>query len=487
MSRNAQPSHTVVDRPSIARNVVVLLLAALATPLAAQDFDSFFTGGTLRFDYFHTGTSNEEHIALDQIRAEGRWSGRRTQLLDTTNLGLFMFTVIDTATHQAIYSAGFSSIFGEWQTTAEARGGAWRSLHESQRFPEPRAPVQLVLKRRAADGTFREIHSQVIDPESRLINRAPVAKAGAVWTVFENGDPAEKVDLLILGDGYPEDEMGSYRDDATAVAEALFSFPPFRERRGDFNVWAIDVAASEHGVTKPREGKWRNSPLGMSYNIFDSERYMLTMSNQRMREVAAQAPYDFLILIANSDKYGGGGIFNLYSTAAAKSAQMPYLIVHEFGHAFAGLGDEYYTSQVAYEGFNTAGVEPWEPNVTALLDGETLKWSRFGDDVPVPTPWNQDAYDEMSLGYQEIRSALRKGGATEERMDEYFAEVKAASTALLAKEPHLGAVGAFEGAGYQAKGLYRPSADCIMFTRNPDHFCPVCSAAIERIINLFSD
>ena len=471
---------------------LILLLALLfAAPLqASPTFDEFFTGNTLRFDYFHTGTHGEEQIALDRVRLEGEWSGRRAQLFDTTNLGLYMFVVVDVATNQPIYSAGFSSIFGEWQSTGEARAGTWRAFHESQRFPEPRAPVQLVLKRRGAEGTFVEIHSHRFDPASRFVDRSKIKETGEVWNVFRSGPAPEKVDLLILGDGYRADELESYRADARAVTEALFEFPPFKRRKQDFNVWAIDVPAPESGVTKPREGKWRASPLGMSYNIFDSERYMLTLSNREMREIAAAAPYDFLILIANSDKYGGGGIFNLYSTAAAKSEQMPYLIVHEFGHAFAGLGDEYYTSQVAYEDFLVPGVEPWEPNVTALVNGvEGLKWRHFmeaDEDTPVPTPWNQEVYDETSLSYQKQRSELRAAGASEARMDEYFETVKASTSELLAEEPFRDRVGAFEGAGYQAKGLYRPSVDCIMFSRNPDHFCQVCSAAIERIIDLFA-
>ena len=462
-------------------------ISAIAFAQSPVDFDEYFTGQTLRFDYFHTGTYGEEQIALDQLRLEGPWSGRQTQLLDTTNLGLFMFEVVDPKTHRTLYSAGFSSIFGEWQTTGEARGGVWRAFHESQRFPEPREPVQLVLKRRAADGTFREVHSHLIDPSHRSVNRSAIPVVGDVWNVFRSGDPAEKVDLLILGDGYSASELESYRNDARAVAEALFSFPPFRDRRADFNVWAIDVPSAESGVTKPREDTWTESAIGLSYNIFDSERYMLTIENRRLREVAAAAPYDFLILIANSDKYGGGGIFNLYSTAAAKSAQMPYLIVHEFGHAFAGLGDEYYTSQVAYESFTAPGVEPWEPNVTALLEPGTVKWQEHVEDpTPLPTPWSQAEYDSMLLDYQKVRAELRGQGASEARMDEYFAEVKAKSSALLAEEPHRDKIGAFEGSGYQAKGLYRPAADCIMFSRNPDHFCHVCSEAIHRIIDLFS-
>lgn len=470
------------------KRLLSVLMLAGSVGAGATDFDDLFTGRTLRFDYFHSGISTEEHVSLDKIRLEGEWPGRRANLLDDTNLGKYMFEVVDRGTNRTVYSQGFSSIYGEWETIGEARRGIWRTFHESQRFPEPREPVQLVLKKRDADGAFREIFSAAVDPSSRFVDRSPLGKSGDTWAVFENGPPVEKVDLLVLGDGYSAEELDDYRRDVEKVAKALFDFPPFSDRKEDFNVWAIDVASDSSGVSRPRSEEWKATPLGLSYNSFDSERYMLSLENEAIREIAALAPYDALILIANSDKYGGGGIHNLYSTAAAKSEQLPYLIVHEFGHAFAGLGDEYYTSQVAYEGFNDPGTEPWEPNVTALLDPDSLKWSALvAADTPLPTPWDQDTYDRTSMDYQKVRSQLRGSGASEARMDEYFAEVKATTTELLQSEEHYGKVGAFEGSSYQAKGLYRPSVDCIMFTRNPDRYCPVCSGAIERIIDLHVD
>ncbi len=466
---------------------VAALLVAIASSGQASGFDDFFTGRTLRFDYFHSGTFGEEHISVDRLRLEGDWPGRRNALLDDTNLGQFLFEVVDPQRNVVLYSQGFSSIYREWETTGEARRGVWRTFHESQRFPEPRQPVQLVLKKRSADGTFRELFTQVVDPTDRFVDRSPLVPRGTAWPVFENGSPETKVDLLILGDGYTEAELELYRSDAKAVAEALFSFPPFSRHKEQFNVWAIDVTSDASGVTRPRGGYWNDTPIGLSYNAFDSERYMLSFENRRMREIAALAPYDHLILIANDEKYGGGGIFNLYSTAAARSAQMPYLIVHEFGHAFAGLADEYYTSSVSYEDFNPPGTEPWEPNATALLDPENLKWRELVEDgTPLPTPWNQDTYDRLSLDFQKRRNELRSSGASEKVMDEYFDEVKAATSKLLEAEPYYDQVGAFEGASYQARGLYRPGADCIMFTRNPETFCPVCSMAIERIIRLYT-
>ena len=463
--------------------IVSLLIgqSAVADPV----FDDHFTGQTLRFDYYHSGTADEEHISLDRFRLEGEWPGRRATLLDTANLGKYQFVVIDPATHLPIYSQHFSSIYGEWETTGEARR-MWRTLHESQRFPEPRHPVQVVLKKRKADGTFTEIYSTLIDPQHRSVDRSAIAAKHEVRAIVDNGPPAEKVDLLVLGDGYTADEMDQYHAAAQQVVDDLFSFPPFSERQQDFNVWVIDVPAEESGISQPRAGRWRDSPLGMSYNSFDSERYVLTLANRELREIAAQAPYDALILISNSEQYGGGGIYNLYSTAAANSAQFGYLIVHEFGHAFAGLADEYYTSQVSYESFNPPGVEPWDPNITALLDPENIKWEYLvSEDTPLPTPWEQDEYDAMMAEFQAERRELRASGAAEEVMEEYFARVKAATMEHLHSQEHFGRVGAFEGGGYEAKGIYRPELDCIMFTRNPKHFCSVCSEAIERVIDSY--
>lgn len=448
-------------------------------------FDEIFTGRTLRWDYYHSGTAGEEHISLDRLRLEGEWPGRRERLIDGADLGKYRFSVVDPETGGVLFSQGFSSIYGEWETTGEARSGTWRTLHESQRFPEPRRPVELVLEKRMPEGGFAEIHREPMEPASRFVDRSPIPQAGKAWAVMENGPPAEKVDLLVLGDGYTGDELDGYHADVRKVIDALFAYSPFAERRDDFNVWAVDVVSERSGVTRPRGGFWNATPLGLSYNALDSERYMLTFANRELREIAALAPYDALILIANSEKYGGGGIYNLYSTAAARSAQLPYLIVHEFGHAFAGLGDEYYTSPVSYEDFTPPGSEPWSPNVTALLEPGELKWAEhLTPGIPLPTPWSQEAFDEVMRAFQEERAALRAAGASEERMDAYFAEVAAVTDPMLRAEEHYGEVGAFEGAGYQAKGLYRPAVDCIMFTRNPDHYCPVCAAAVERVIDL---
>ncbi len=467
--------------------VLVLVVAAAAQPPAAPSTFAPFVDKTMRLDFYHTGAGGREILSLDRIVSDGPWAGSRTRLVDDTNLGPYFFDVIDRASNRPIYSRGFASIYGEWETTGEARQGVARTFHESLRFPWPKEPVQVVVKKRDGQNAFREVWSTLVDPSSRFVTAAEIAPQGRVWTVFENGPAASKVDLLILGDGYSEAQLPKFHGDVKRLVEVLFQHEPFKSRRADFNVRAIDLAAPRGGVNRPRTGDFRRTPLGVSYNIFDSERYALTENNQAVRNVASAAPYDFLEILINEEHYGGGGIFNDHATAAVDTAFAEYIFVHEFGHHFAALGDEYYTSDVAYETGVTDRPEPWEPNVTALKDPARLKWGDLVEPgTPIPTPWDKAAYEEKSREVQEKRRQLRATNAPESEMNTLLTAELGWSTAFLGKQPHAGKVGAFEGAAYEPKGLYRPQADCIMFTRDRVGFCRVCQRAIAHIIDLYS-
>lgn len=468
----------------------ILCLACFACLAPAQEggseFDAHFTGATLRLDYHHAGTAGEEQVALDALRLEGPWPGSRTRLVDDTNLGKYLFQVIDPGTNRVLYSRGFASIYGEWETTGEARG-AWRVFHESQRFPEPRASVQVRLEKRGADGAFAEIWQRTIDPTSRFVDRSELCGEVEVHALLERGAPAEKVDLLIVSDGYTAGARDKFLADTKRLVDVMFATEPFARRRADFNVRALFAPSPQAGIPNPRKGAWPATAFGLSFNAFDSDRYVLTERNRDLREAAAHAPYDALILLFESRKYGGGGIFNLWSTCAADSSEAAYLFVHEFGHSFGGLADEYYTSPVSYEGFVAPGSEPWEPNVTALLDPAKLKWrDLMADGTPLPTPWEKEPYDELSRAQQAVRAERIAAGASEEEMEALFREVKETTDPMLKAEPYFGKVGAFEGAAYEAKGLYRPEVDCIMFTRNPTSFCKVCERGLERVIDLYA-
>ncbi|HXI02464.1 MAG TPA: M64 family metallopeptidase [Candidatus Saccharimonadales bacterium] len=464
---------------------LAVTLSAAFLPAAAA-FDDDFTGATLRVDYRHTGTASEEHFALERLRIEGPWPGSRTQLIDTSNLGKFMVEVADAQTHRILYTRGFASIYGEWETTGEAHAGTWRALAEAVRIPEPRQPVQLRIRRRGDDQSFHEVWTLSIDPASRFVDRPPLPK-GDVLVVMDNGDPAVKVDIVVLGDGYTAAEMPKFDADVRRLTGELFKEEPYASRRSDFNVRAVRTPSAQSGISRPRAGVFRDSALGARYNSFDSERYVLTLNDRAWRDAAAVVPYDFTLILVNERKYGGGGIYGLYSTAAADSSFAPYLVIHEFGHHIAGLGDEYFTSSTAYEDFTGKRVEPWEPNVTALNDPSKLKWADLvTPGTPVPTPWDKQAYEEHSNAIQKKRNELRAKGAPEEDLEALFNEEQKYFTDWLGGQKYAGRVGAFEGAMYESKGLYRPSADCIMFTRDRVGFCPVCRRAIERVIDMYS-
>ncbi|HSV16209.1 MAG TPA: M64 family metallopeptidase, partial [Tepidisphaeraceae bacterium] len=392
-----------------------------------------------------------------------------------------------TRTSHVMYSRGFASIYGEWETTGEQKT-VHRTFHESLRFPWPREPVTVSLAKRQPDNSFALIWTTEIDPRSRFVVSAPMKQhAGRVWPVFVNGPASTKVDLLVIGEGYTAAELPKFHRDVNRLLPALFEQEPFKGRRSDFNVRALDLPSAESGINRPNASVFRRTPLSTEYNIFDSERYVLTLDNRALRDAASAAPYEFIEILVNDKTYGGGGIFNDQATASVDSAFSPYVFVHEFGHHFAALADEYYTSDVAYESGAAVKPEPWEPNITALHDAEQLKWKDLvTPGTPLPTPWNKDEYERHTAGIQQRRRDIRARNAPEAEMDALFREQQAWDAKFLSSMTYSGRVGAFEGAGYEARGLYRPEADCIMFTRDPVGFCRVCRRAITRIIDLYS-
>jgi len=442
------------------------------------------TPRTMRLDYYHTGDATSEIFSVDRVVVEPLpWPGNPRHNLDDTNLGRYFFEVRDKASDKLLYSRGFASVFGEWESTDEAQKTK-RTFSESLRFPAPAAPVRIVLSKRDAGNHWREIWRTEVDPNDMTVDHAAPPSAGPIITIEKNGPSADKVDFLILGDGYTARERGKCEGDARRLTKILFATSPFREHERDFNVWLLCPVAEESGISRPSTGVYRRSPAGASYDAFGSERYILTLENRAFRDLASQAPYEFVEIVTNSATYGGGGIFNLYSTVAADSAWAPYVFVHEFGHHFAGLADEYYTSDVAYT--NVQRVEPWEPNATALLDPQTLKWKDLVETrTPVPTPWAKAEFEAMEKDIQAERRSIRKENRSEAEMDALFRREREAESKLLGAGPYADKVGAFEGADYQSTGYYRPQANCIMFTR-ADFFCRVCQRAIERIIELYS-
>ena len=242
--------------------ICALLVQSPAPLPSGSSFDRVFTTDTMRVDYFHTGGPKAgETIALDRVVNDGPWAGSRTQLVDPTDLGPYRFEVRDKATGTLLYSRGFASVYGEWETTSEQKT-AHRTFHESLRFPWPKGPVAITLSKRRADNSFSSIWTTEVDPQSRLVDRAPLTHpAGLVWPVFVNGTPADKVDLLVIGEGYTAAEMPKFHRDVKRLLPALFAEEPFKSRRSDFNVRALDLPSAVSGVNRPNAGVFRRTSL----------------------------------------------------------------------------------------------------------------------------------------------------------------------------------------------------------------------------------
>ena len=461
------------------------IIASLLMLLGAANAFATDATRTLRVDYSHSGNALSDSYSVDRVVIEPLpWPGSPDQNIDRLRRGAYFFEVVDPATDTVLYSRGFSSIFGEWRTTGEARQMN-RRFSESLRFPMPEKPVRIRLYARDDRNEFSQVWTTDIDPAALDVRHATAPKPGEVVSIRDSGPSPDKVDLLILGDGYTAAEQDKFIADANRLSNELFKVSPFKEHANDFNVHALMAPSPDSGVARPSGGLHRWTPLGTRYDAFGSERYVLTFENEALRDIAQWSPYEFIEILVNNETYGGGGIYGLYSTAAAGSEWSPYLFVHEFGHHFAGLADEYYTSSVAYE---TGGErkEPWEPNVTALRDPTQLKWrSMVKGDTPLPTPWPKADFEKHQQDYQKVRAKLREDQRPESEMNALFRREKTLEEDLLGKARYANAVGAFEGANYEATGYYRPEANCVMFTRT-EAFCSVCAAAIEAVIDQYA-
>jgi hypothetical protein len=415
----------------------VLLLYSISAS-SAISFDSYFNNKTLRFDFIFAGDSKNTVVHAVGMKEEPFWAGSRTNMTDPFNYGNFKYEVFDEAGDVLIYSKGFSSLFQEWQTTAESKVMT-RSFYEVATMPFPKNKIRFVLSNRQKDGTFTKLYETVIDPADYFIRREKPVNA-SFTRIYGKNDPSKSVDLAFIAEGYKAEEMGKFREDVKKMADALFDEEPFRKHKDQFNIWAVEAISQESGTDIPGENVYVNTVLNSNFYTFDLDRYLTTQDIKSVNDYAALVPHDNIIVLINSKKYGGGGVYNYYSGTTTDHPLSKVVFVHEFGHGFAGLADEYYTSSVAYNEYYPLDVEPWEPNITTMVDFDS-KWKDVIEKgIPVPTPSSDKFKNDLGL---------------------------------------------FEGGGYSAKGIYRSEIDCRMKSNTEKGFCMVCRKAIEEMIDAY--
>ena len=421
------------------RKFIVLVVAIVATSMAfAQDFDAKFEDATLRLDYTFMGNATEQHIAIAELSSSPNWYGRRINLDNVPLMGNGDLTLYDSATNEVIYKTSFSSLFQEWITTPEALT-VTKSFEFTLLVPMPKAATtaQLVLR----DNTGKEsVHTFSINPGDVLIRDNSKIEPLPYKYVHKGGDSKECIDVVILAEGYTAKEMKLFMKDAEITAKEILSYEPFKSHSDKFNFIAVMSPSADSNVSVPQEEAWRTTAVGSNFMTFYMARYLTSSNVYAMYDLATNIPCEHFVILANTDTYGGGGIYNSYTLTTAHHKDFRPVVVHEFGHSFAGLGDEYfYDNADDNDNMHSLKHEPWEPNITTMVDFDS-KWADMIEEgIEIPT------------------------AVTPERTANYV-------------------VGAYEGGGYLSKGIFRPTDVCRMRNNTAERFCPVCERAIERVI-----
>lgn len=415
--------------------ISLLIVFTSGVLLAKPQFSDYFINKTLRIDYLLTGTADTAEVILEQLKKEPNYGGSHFNLIDEFDFGTYRYQLFDKESNELIFSKGFCPIFQEWQTTDEAKKQK-RSFYQVAILPFPKKTCSFVVEERNWEGEFVSVYSTDIDPENYFIlNENPRNLKSE--KIIDSGKPEKKVDLVILSEGYTSEEMDKFEADARRMTDALFSAAPFSKHKDDFNVYAVEVSSDESGTDVPGEHIYKNTAFNSNFYTFDTPRYLTSQDMLAIHDAAAVVPYDHIYVLVNTDRYGGGGFYNYLSLTSVDDSLSEIVFIHEFGHGFAGLADEYYTSDVAYADYYNLELEPWEPNITTLVDFQSKWTDLIQEGTPQPTPRNS------------------------------------ANSKL---------VGVFEGGGYLAKGIYSPMMDCRMKTNEAKGFCPVCQQSIEKVI-----
>ena len=420
----------------------VLLTALFSVAMYAQS-------QTLRVDYIFSGTDKSTEISLERLYSFDGWAGRTVNLDKVPVKGNGQISMTDLATGKVIYMQSFSTLFQEWKTTEEAT--KLRKAFENT-FLLPMPSVKAAVKVELYDffGNVCASLNHVVDPSDILIRHMTPVPAPHKY-LLRSGSPQEKIDVAIVAEGYTAEEAEQFYRDAQVAMDAILAHEPFGTYRDRFNFVAIALESKDSGVSVPREGLWKETAVGSNYDTFYSDRYLTTSCVWKMHDALCGIPYEHIVILANTDTYGGGGIYNSYTLTTALHKDFKPVVVHEFGHSFAGLADEYYYDDQFVE-YYYPDSEPWEQNITTLFDFES-KWNdMLPKIIQIPTPVNGNVWEN-----------IREGAKPES------------------------IIGVYEGAGYQSKGVYRPYPDCRMKTNAAESFCPVCQRAVARMIEFYTE
>ena len=415
---------------------ILIIFSELSCPAFSVDFSKYFEDRTLRVDYIRTGNAKKNTVnAVTFSQKSGQWAGSTVNLLDPFNYGSFRVLVKDAATGTDLYSRTYSTLFGEYAATPAGKKKI-ADFEETVLIPYPQNSIEIHFQERDKERNFYTQKVTVFDPRTAKVT--PKNSEYKARKLHYSGDSHCKLDVVIVADGYTENDSEKMAKDFEIFTEGLFKYSPYKEHKGDFNVWGIPAISKDSGITNPQKGKKLNTAVGSSFNVFDIQRYIMTLCIHRLHDVINDAPYEQVIIMSNTKEYGGGAIYNFYADVVT-SEQAPFIIAHEFGHTFAGLADEYVDPDISYDEIHDLNTEPLEPNITSLVNFGA-KWKDMLDsDTPIPTP----------VGSK-----------------------------------YLNKVGVYEGGGYRKKGMYRPMIRCMMGTGG--NFCPVCRKAINDMFGIYT-
>ncbi len=421
-------------------STLLITLLFLSVCVQAQNFEEYFINKSLRMDYVFTGNFNKQQISLKELSQLPSWAGKRHHLSTVPLLGNGEVIMRDVKTQKCIYKMSFSSLFQEWLSTDQAKTTS-RSFENTYILPYPIAPAEVEISLFYAVNKVAASMKTIINPKDILIKQKGLTHITPHKYLIKNGDEKECIDIAILAEGYTSTEMNLFYQDAEIACESIFSHEPFKSMKKKFNVVAVASPSVDSGVSIPHLKEWKETAFGSHFDTFYSKRYLTSTHLSAIHDALAGIPYEHIIILANTEQYGGGGVYNAFTLTTAHHSKFRPVVVHEFGHSFGGLADEYFYDGDVMDNTYPLNVEPWEPNITTQVDFASKWKDMLEKDTPIPTP-------------------------------------------IAEKEKY--PIGVYEGAGYSAKGIYRGSYDCRMRTNECPAFCPICQRALKRLINFYT-